>query len=74
MLGTDDESMHSAKEARRSPCSHKLRAVPLYSFRRQRKEHLRGENSSEKVGGGNIHFLARRTIESRLRCSQIYFS
>ena len=40
---------------------------------RQRKELLRGENSSEKVGGGNIHFLARRTIESRLRCSQIYF-
>ena len=29
MLGTDDENMHSAKEARRSPCSHKLLAVPL---------------------------------------------
>ena len=41
---------------------------------RQRKEYLRGENSSEKVEGGKFHFLARRTIESRLHRSQIYLS
>ena len=41
---------------------------------RQRKEYLSGENSSEKVEGGKFHFLARQTIESRLRHSQIYLS
>ena len=43
-------------------------------WRKDSEMNIRGENSSDKVGGGNFHFLARRTFESRLRRFQIYLS